>query len=114
VQSASQVGATLIDISASVTTSVTGATPATMTASLGAPLDDFDLQSDPDDNGMPGPHRLELDPMTATSNAAPEAKEVAFKLDFDGISLTLDIFNIPADCFGPSLVGVAVRFPVNL
>jgi hypothetical protein len=106
--------ATLIDISASVTTNVTGATPATMTASLGAPLDDFDLQSDPDDNGMPGPHRLELDPMTATSNAAPEAKEVAFKLDFDGISLTLDIFNIPADCFGPSLVGVAVRFPVNL
>jgi len=108
-------GATMIDISASVTTNVTGATPATMTASLGAaPLDDFDLQSDPDGNGMPGPHRIELDPVTATSNAAPEAKEVTFKLDFDGISLTLGIFNIPANCFGPSLVGVAVRFPVNL
>ena len=110
-----EAGVTTIDIvSASVTASVAGATPAAMTASLGAPLIDFDLRADPDDNGMPGPHRLELDPVTTTSNATSEAMEVAFTLEFEGISLVLGDFNIPADCVGPSLAGVAVRFPVHL
>jgi len=106
---------TVIDIaSASVTTNVTGGNPATMTASLAeAPINDFDLQTDPDDDGLPGPHRLELDPVTATANATPEATEVVFGLEFGGISLALGDFNVPADCADPSLVGVAVRFPVG-
>ena len=108
-------GIDAIDIvSASLTTSVTGATPATMRASFGAaPINDFDLLADPDSNGIPGPHRLELDPVTTTSSADPEASEVAFDLHFDGISLALGDFHIPADCFGPSLVGILLRFPVH-
>jgi hypothetical protein len=106
----------VIDIvSASVTANVTGAVPGAMTASFGAaPINDFDLQSDPDDNGVPGPHRLDLGPMTATSKALPDAREVAFALQFSGISLALGDFNVPADCLGPSLVGVVLRFPVHL
>lgn len=108
-------GITSIDIaSASVTTNVTGGNPPTMTASLGeAPINDFDLRTDPDDDGLPGPHRLELDPMTVTANAAPEATEVIFGLDFAGVSLVLGDFTIPSDCVSPSLGGVALRFPVG-
>jgi hypothetical protein len=108
-------GITVIDIvSASVTTSVTGAIPAMMTASFGAaPINDFDLQADTDDNGLPGPHRLELDPVTASSNALPGVREVTFGLQFGGISLALGDFNIPTDCFGPSLVGVELILPVD-
>jgi len=106
---------TVIDIvSASVTTNATGAIPATMIASFGAaPINDFDLQADSDDNGIPGPHRLDLDPVTATSYATPGTTEVAFDLEFDGISLALGDFHIPMDCLGPSLVGVVLRFPVD-
>jgi hypothetical protein len=108
-------GVPVIDIvSASVTTNVTDASPSTMTASLGAaPIDDFDLQADPDDDGIPGPHRFELDPVTDTSHAAPGASEVTYDLEFDGISLALGDFNIPIDCLGPSLVGIVLKFPVN-
>lgn len=107
---------TTIDIvSVSVTSNVTGATPTTMTSVLGsAPVIDLDLQADTDDNGMPGPHRFELDPVTATSDAAADASEVAFGLDFDGISLILGDFSIPTSCLDRSLVGVPVRFPVSL
>lgn len=106
---------TVIDIvSASVTTNATGAIPATMIASFGAaPINDFDLQADPDDNGIPGPHRLDLDPVTVTSYATPGTTEVAFDLEFDGISFALGDFQIPMDCLGPSLVGVVLRFPVD-
>jgi len=108
-------GITVIDIaSVSVTTNLDGASPATMTASLpGVPIDNFDLQTDPDDDGMPGPHRLELDPVTATANATSEAMEVVFGLNFGGISLVLGDFNIPSDCVDLSLGGVAVSFPVG-
>jgi hypothetical protein len=108
-------GVTVIDIvSASVSTNVTGAIPGAMIASFGAaPINDFDLEADPDDNGIPGPHRLELDPVTVTSKAVAGANEVTFDLRFAGISLALGDFNIPTDCLGPSLVGVVVRFPVN-
>ena len=108
-------GVTVIDIvSASVTTKATGAIPAAMMASFGAaPINDFDLQADPDDNGIPGPHRLDLDPVTATSYATPGTTEVAFDLQFEGISLALGDFQIPMDCLSPSLVGVVLRFPVN-
>jgi hypothetical protein len=108
-------GVTVIDIvSASVTTSLTGAIPATMTASFGAaPINDFDLQADPDDNGLPGPHRLELDPVTATSYATPGTREVTFGLQFGGISLALGDFNVPKDCLSPALVGIALALPVS-
>jgi len=108
-------GVTVIDIvSASVTTKATGAIPAAMMASFGAaPINDFDLQADPDDNGIPGPHRLDLDPVTATSYATPGTTEVAFDLQFEGISLALGDFQIPMDCLSPSLVGVVLRFPVD-
>lgn len=107
---------TTIDIvSASVTTTIAGATPATMTSSFGAaPLIDFDLQVDTDDNGMPGPHRLELDPVTATSAAGVDSNEVTFNLDFEGISFLFGDFSIPMNCRNPALVGVAVTFPVHL
>jgi hypothetical protein len=85
-----------------------------MIASFGAaPINDFDLQADPDDNGIPGPHRLDLDPVTVTSYATPGTTEVAFDLEFDGISFALGDFQIPMDCLGPSLVGVVLRFPVD-
>lgn len=108
-------GFPVIDIvSMSVTTNVTGATPATMTASFAeAPINDFDLRADPDDNGMAGPHRFALGPVTATSNPDAGVMEVTFDLKFGGISFALGDFNIPQDCFGPSLVGIVVRFPVN-
>ena len=70
-----EAGNTLVDIaSASVTTNVTGATPTQMTASLSGVPFRVDLQSDTDDNGMPGPHRLELEPVNSPSNADPAAR----------------------------------------
>lgn len=107
-------GFTVIDIaSMSITTDLSGATPATMTASLGdTPINDFDLQADPDDDGMPGPHRFELDPVTATATTMPGASEVVFNLGFDGISFVLGDFNIPTNCVSPSLGGVQIGFPV--
>lgn len=106
---------TAIDIvSASVTTNVTGATPDTMTASLGGTPIRFDLEADPDDDGLPGPHRLDFDSVTVTANATPDATEVLFGLDFRGVSLVLGNVNIPSDCISsPSLGGVALRFPVG-
>jgi hypothetical protein len=107
-------GNPVIDIdSASVTANVTGATPPQMTASLGGVPFRVDLQTDPDNNGMPGPHRFELAPMTATANADPGARMVAFRLRTDGISLVLGTFNIPMNCFSPSLFGPALEFPVS-
>ncbi len=106
---------TMIDIAAaSVTTNLTGANPETMTASLvGTPILRFDLQADPDDDGLPGPHRFDFDPVSVTANATSEATEVFFGLDFGGISLSLGNFNVPADCDDSSLGGVALRFPVG-
>ena len=108
-------GITVIDIaSASITTNVSGATPANMRASFGAaPINDFDLETDPDDNGIPGPHRFDLDPVTTPSTATSGASEVVFDLEFDGVSLVLGDFLVPMDCVGPSLVGVVVSFPVD-
>jgi hypothetical protein len=109
-------GVLVIDIgSMSVTTNLSGATPATMTASLGGvPINDFDLQADPDNNGSPGPHRFELDPVTATANATPAATEVVFDLTFGGISLALGDFDIPSDCTGStSLERIPITFPVR-
>lgn len=108
-------GITVIDIaSVSVTTNLDGATPTTITASLpGVPIDNFNLQTDPDDNAMFGPHRLELDPVTVTVSAAPDATEVVFGLAFSGISFDLGDFDIPSDCVDPSLRGSPARFPVS-
>jgi len=100
-------------VSALVTANVAGATPTMMTASLGGVPFSLDLQDDPDNNGMPGPHRFELAPMTATANADPGAREVVFRLRTDGVSLVLGTFNIPMNCFSPSLFGPALEFPVS-
>lgn len=106
---------TVIDIvSISVTSGVIGATPTMMSASLGAaPINDFDLEADPNDDGTPGPFRFELDPMAASSIAESDAREVIFGLDFSGISIVLGDFSIPASCLNRSLVGVPVSFPVD-
>lgn len=108
-------GITVIDvISASITSNLTGAVPTTMTASLGsAPINDLDLEEDPDDNGIPGPHRIEFDLTTATSNVASGAREVTYSLPIGGVSLELGDFHIPSDCLGLSLVGVVMTFPVD-
>ena len=108
-------GITTIDIgSALLTTTISGAIPSTMGSSLGdAPINDFDLEQDPDRNGVPGPHRFDLDPVTTRSTTTPEASEVAFDLRFGGVRIALGDFNVPADCIGPSLVGIAMRFPVE-
>jgi len=56
-------GVSKIDVvSMEITTQLAGATPPMMaTALAAAPINDFDLAVDTDDNGVPGPHRLLLE-----------------------------------------------------
>jgi hypothetical protein len=116
-----QTAATLIDagvstidiISIDIASWVRGATPATMETSFGAaPINDFDLEADTDDNGVPGPHRLPLDTVTIASTANPGANEVELGLAMEQMSLRLGDFDMPTECLGPSLVGFTARFPV--
>lgn len=108
-------GESVIDIvSVEIATRVSGATPETIGTSLAAaPIDDFDLEADPDGNGIAGPHRFDLDTVSVQTTVAGGAAQVEFDLHFDGISLILGKFNLPEDCFRPSLTGFSVSFPVE-
>ena len=86
-----------------------------MKASFGAaPINDFDLQADPDDNG---------DTWASSARSRPRDGHILCHSRYhrgrhsisslSGISLALGDFNIPVDCLGPSLVGVVLRFPVD-
>jgi hypothetical protein len=117
-----QAATTLIDagvskidiISLEIATWVVGATPPIMETSLAAaPINDFDLDVDPDDNGVPGPHRIELDAVAIATTVIEGADEVEFGLGLDQVSLLLGDFDVPTDCLGPSLVGFTARFPVE-
>jgi len=101
-------------ISLEIGTSVAGAMPAIIETSLAAaPINDFDLEIDTDDNGIAGPHRLELDAVTVTTTVIEGADEVDLGLGLDGVSLLLGDFQVPTDCLGPTLVGFFARFPVG-
>jgi len=108
-------GVSKIDIiSLEIAARVVGATPPSMETSLAAaPINDFDLDVDTDDNGVPGPHRLELDTVAIATAATEGAGEVEFGLGLDQVSLLLGDFDVPTDCLGPSLVGFTARFPVE-
>ena len=110
-------GISVIDVaSAEVVTRILGATPTTMTSSLdSAPINDLDLEADPDNDGTPGPHRLELGRMVAVTTAETGARAITFGVAIGGVSLNFGDFEVPTDCLGTaSLVGTAIRFPVNL
>jgi hypothetical protein len=101
-------------ISASMATELSGARPRSIQTSLEeAPINDFDLLGDPDDNGIAGPHRFDLQTATEAITASDQANEVEFVLRLDGVSVVLGDFELPRDCFAPSLVGFAVSFPVE-
>jgi len=108
-------GVSKIDVvSMEITTQLAGATPPMMaTALAAAPINDFDLAVDTDDNGVPGPHRLLLDMVATTTTVVESADEVELSLGLDGVSLLLGDFHAPTDCLGPTLVGFSARFPVG-
>jgi hypothetical protein len=108
-------GVSKIDIiSVEIATSVSGATPSIIQTSFAAaPINDFDLEVDPDDNGVAGPHTLELDTLVVSTAVTEGADEVEFGLGLDRVSLLLGDFNVPLDCLGPSLVGFSASFPVE-
>jgi len=108
-------GVSKVDImSMDISSSVLGATPSTLETSLATGINDFDLAIDTDDNGAPGPHRLELDTVTTTASVNEDANEVELGLGLDGVSLLMGDFLVPSDCLGPTLVGFSARFPVEL
>lgn len=101
-------------ISMQIETWVEGATPAMLETSLtSAPINDFDLAVDTDDNGVAGPHRIELETQTIATEASEGAEEVELGLGLDQVSLVLGDFEVPSGCLGPSLVGFSARFPVE-
>lgn len=108
-------GVNVIDIiSVEIAPWVRGATPSIIETSLAAaPINDFDLEVDPDDNGVAGPHTLELDTLVVSTAVTEGADEVEFGLGLDGVSLLLGDFNVPLDCLGPTLVGFSASFPVE-
>ncbi len=113
--------ATLIDagidkvdiISMQIATSLEGATPALVETSFAVPINDLDLRVDTDDNGLPGPHRLELETVVATTTVIPGASQVELGLRTDQVSLVLGDFEVPDDCLSPTLVGFNARFAVG-
>jgi hypothetical protein len=110
-----EAGVPKVDIvSLDIATSIAGATPTTAETSLGAaPINDFDLELDTDDNGLPGPHRIELDTTTTTTTVNEGADLVELTLGLDQVSLVLGDFQVPTDCVGPTLVGTTAGFPVS-
>ena len=109
-----EAGIRTIDIiSLQITSPILGATPGLLEAFLAAaPINDFDLEPDTDENGAPGPHRIELDTVTRSSSVVGNAQEVEMGLGLDQVSLVLGDFDVPSDCLRPALIGFSVRFPV--
>jgi len=107
-------GVSKIDIMVlDVASSVLGATPTRLETSLIQGINDFDLEIDTDDNGAPGPHRLELQTVTTTATVDGEANEVELGLGLDGLFFMLGDFEIPKDCVDPTLVGFTVSYEVG-
>ena len=107
-------GVSKIDIMViDVTSSVAGATPTTLETSLANGINDFDLAIDTDDNGAPGPHRLDLQTLTTTATVDGDANDVELGLGLDGLFFMMGDFEIPTGCVNPTLVGFAVRFEVG-
>lgn len=108
-------GVSKIDIvSMDIASQLAGATPSmVMTSLAAAPIDDLDLEVDTDDNGVAGPHRLELDTVAITTTVIEGADAVELSLGLDGVSLLLGDFRAPTDCLGPTLVGFSARFPIG-
>ncbi len=101
-------------ISMEVTSLLQGGTPSKLETSLAAaPINDFDLEIDTDDNEVPGPHRLELEMVTVAITPELGATEMSFSLGLDGVSLILGDFEVPSDCLSPTLVGFEASFPVE-
>lgn len=95
-------------------TRVTGAALGTIGTTLAAaPISNFDLEGDPDNNGIAGPHRFDLDPVIITTTITAGAERVEFGLYIDGISLILGDLDVPEECFNTSLVGFSASFPVE-
>jgi hypothetical protein len=107
-------GVSTVDIvSMRVATSIKGASPPLLGVVLtDAPINDFDLEPDTNDDGLPGPHRLELAPITVTSEPTEGATQVEMLLSLSQVLLRLGDFEIPADCVSPALAGPAVLYPV--
>jgi hypothetical protein len=117
-----QVATALIDagigkvdiISMDIAAWIEGAIPPSIEASFGAaPINDFDLEVDTDDDGIAGPHRIELDTQTIATEALEGAAEVELGLELDRVSLVLGDFEVPMDCLSPTLVGFSARFPIE-
>jgi len=101
-------------ISLSVGSRVSGATPATLGTSLAeAPINDFDLRTDTDDNGGPGPHALALSSVRTPITVDEAAERVELSLTLEQVSALLGDFLVPNDCTAPTLVGVSASFPVS-
>jgi len=96
-----------------VASSVAGATPTLVETSLAEGINDFDLAIDTDDNGEPGPHRLELQTVTTTATVDGDANQVEFGLDLDGLFFKMGDFEVPTDCVDPTLVGFTTSFEVG-
>jgi len=109
------VGISKIDIiTAEIGSQVDGATPQIVETSLAAaPINDFDLEIDTDDNGVAGPRRLALDAVTIATTVTEGATEVELTVSTEQVSLLLGDFHVPNDCLGPTLVGFSARFPVE-
>ena len=104
----------VIDImSIDVSSSVLGATPSSLESSLAVGINDFDLEIDTDDNGAPGPHRVELQAVTTATTADDDASEVTLSLSLDGLLLLMGDFQMPTNCIDPTLVGFSVAFDVR-
>ncbi len=117
-----QAAATLIDagfskidiISVQIASFAEGATPSLVDTSLAAaPINDFDLDVDTDENGVAGPHRFELETVTIATNVNEGADQVEFAQGLDQVSLVLGDVELPADCPGATLTGFTVVFPVG-
>lgn len=117
-----EASATLIDagiskidiISMQIASGLEGAMPTLVETSLAtAPINDFDLEQDADDNGRPGPHRLELQTVVSATTVDAGAERVELGLRSDQLLLILGDFEVPTDCLGATLVGFTAGFPVT-
>jgi hypothetical protein len=101
-------------ISLQIESTAVGATPSIIANSLtAAPINDFDLDVDTNENGLAGPHPFELETVTVATTVDEGAEQVEFALGLDQVSLVLGDVELPADCPGATVTGFTVVFPVE-